>query len=99
MFSYITLDMAITYFYCMYQERKSSLENATFAHNSDVNRQQWENILSLESLSTDKSVCVDDRKEILVTHQLPWLSDTLNNFKKLLDEESMKGKSHWTKKA
>ena len=60
---------------------------------SDVNRQQWENILSFELMSTDESDYADDGKEILVTHQLSWYSDTVNNFKQLLDQESMKGKS------
>ena len=44
-------------------------------------------------MSSDESDCADDGKEILVNHQLPWLSDTVNNFKKLLDKENLKGKS------
>ena len=43
-------------------------------------------------MSTDESD-LDDGKEILVNHQLPWLSDTVNNFKQVLDQESLKGKS------
>ena len=44
-------------------------------------------------MSTDESDIDDAGKEILVNHQLPWLSDTVNNFKQVLDQESMKGKS------
>ena len=43
-------------------------------------------------MSTDESD-LDNGKEILVNHQLPWLSETVNNFKQILDQESLKGKS------
>lgn len=44
-------------------------------------------------MSTDESDFDDAGREILVNHQLPWLSDAVNNFKQVLDQESIKGKS------
>ena len=35
----------------------------------------------------------DDEKEILIIHQIPWLSDAVNDFKQTLDAEALKSKS------
>lgn len=75
------------------QERKSTLKKATFECDSDANRKEWDKILTLELMSSDESDVADDGKEILLTHKLPWLSDRVNSFKQILDQESMSGKS------
>lgn len=55
-------------------------------------RTQWKSILTIELMSSDESDYNDNGKEVLVSYQLPWLSDAVNNFKQVLDRESLKGK-------
>jgi len=44
-------------------------------------------------MSSDDSDCDDEGKEILVTRPLTWLSDSVQHFKRVLDEEIMKEKN------
>ena len=44
-------------------------------------------------MSSDESEIEEDGTEILINHKLNWLSDVVNNFKQMLDTESMKNKS------
>ena len=44
-------------------------------------------------MSSDESEVEEDGTECIITHRLPWLSDVVENFKRLLDEESVRMKS------
>ena len=50
-------------------------------------------MLILDYMSSDESGLDSDDNEILINRKLPWLSDTVQNFKDLLDGETMKSKS------
>lgn len=52
-----------------------------------------EKVLILEYMSSDESGFDDDNNKVLIKHKLPWLSDRVQNFKMILDEENMKSKS------
>ena len=41
---------------------------------------------------------IEDEKEVLIHHPIPWLSSTVQMFKKKLDEEVIKGKSPQAKR-
>ena len=44
-------------------------------------------------MSSNESDLDDNAVEILVTHQIPWLSESVNNFKQTLDAEALRSKS------
>ena len=73
------------------QERKIALSKASFPNTET--RKKWEAILIPDFTSTDESDNDDTDKEILINHQIPWLSEEVNNFKKLLDTEITKSKT------
>ena len=50
-------------------------------------------MLILDYMSSDESGFDNDNNEILINRKLPWLSDTVQNFKDLLDGETIKSKS------
>ena len=60
-------------------DRKVSFSKATFP--SETAMKGWEYALSVELMSSEESDYDDDGKEILIIHQIPWLSDTVNTFK------------------
>ena len=49
-------------------------------------------------MSSDESGFDDDNNEILINHKLPWLSDKVQNFMMLLDQETTKSKSPQAKR-
>ena len=73
-------------------ERKVALSKASFGANPET-REKWETILILDFTSSDESDNDDSDKEILINHQITWLSEEVNNFKKLLDMEITKSKT------
>ncbi|XP_065915539.1 uncharacterized protein [Dysidea avara] len=64
------------------QDRKASFTKATF--NDEAERKEWERVLTLDLMSSDESDFNDNAVEILVTHQIPWLSEIVNSFKQTL---------------
>jgi len=44
-------------------------------------------------MSSEESDLDEEGKEILIVHQIPWLSDTVNTFKHTLDTQALKLKS------
>ena len=47
----------------------------------------------MQIMSSDDSDYDDEGKEILVTRPLPWLSDSVQHFKHLLDQEILRFKN------
>ena len=45
-------------------------------------------------MSSDESAVEEDETEIIINHKLPWISDVMEDFKQLLDAESLQCKSH-----
>ena len=72
-------------------DRKASLSKASFT--SDSARKEWEDVLTVELMSSEESDVDEEGKEILIVHQIPWLSDTVNTFKRTLDAQALKLKS------
>ena len=52
-----------------------------------------EKVLNITFMSSDESEVEEDGTKCIITHTLPWLSDVVENFKRLLDEESVWMKS------
>lgn len=50
---------------------------------------KWESVLMFELTSTDEDD-YEDGKEILISHQISWLSNEVNNFKQVLHREILK---------
>ena len=73
-------------------EHKVALSKASFGVNPETT-EKWETILILDFTSSDESDHDDSDKEILINHQITWLSEEINNFKKLLDTEITKSKT------
>lgn len=73
------------------QERKIALNKASFE--DPEARKKWETILIVDFTSTDESDTDDSEKEVLINHPIPWLSNEVNNFKKLLDSEITQSKT------
>lgn len=63
--------------------------------NRDI--EQWKSVLKIEIISSDESEKEDD-EEILVVHPLPWLSDTVSQFKTRLDQEIVNSKTPQAKR-
>lgn len=73
------------------QERIAALKKASFTDNNE--KKQWEDILTVQIMSSDDSDVDDEGKEILVRKPLPWLSDSVQHLKQLLDPEILKQKT------
>ena len=58
---------------------------------------QWMSILKLETMSTDESD-VEDGEEVLVVHPLPWLSETICDLKRALDQQIRMSKTPQAKR-
>ena len=78
------------------QERKCSFEKSKYT--DDNSKEEWKNVLTLSCMSSDESGFDDDNNEILINHKLPWLSDRVQNFMMLLDQETTKSKSPQAKR-
>ena len=50
-------------------------------------------MLAFDYMSSDESDFDDDNNEILVNHKIPWLSQEVEDLKKLLDDHTLNAKS------
>ena len=66
------------------------LEKGSFDGGRDM--EQWKAILTIDLMSSDESAD-EEGEELLVTHPLPWLSDTVSQFKLSLDQQIMQSKT------
>ena len=94
---YITIATYVRFHLYIHAEAsrtKSCFKKASFDQDADPDetRKKWESILILDFISSDKSD-YEDGKEILINHQIAWLSAEVNNFKQVLDCKIMKTKS------
>lgn len=72
------------------QERKAVFEKATFKNDSE--KESWKSIMALEYMSSEESGC-DGEDEALICRPLPWLSATVQQFKRRLDLEIRNAKT------
>jgi len=59
---------------------------------SEEEKRAWNQITTLDFMSSEESG-TDDGEEIILTKPLPWLSSTVKNFFRKLDEAALLGKS------
>jgi len=60
-------------------DRKVLLSKASFT--SESARKEWEDVLTVELMSSKESNVGDNGKEILIVHRIPWLSDIVAHFR------------------
>ena len=72
------------------------LEKASFLTASD--KEKWVVVLCPQLTSSDESDIDDDGTEIIKRHALPWLSSCVDEFKRRIDDASLKDKSPQAKR-
>ena len=78
-----------------FTEGKQAFAKAVFRNEEE--KEKWSKALKMELMSSEESD-IEDEKEVLIHHPIPWLSSTVQTFKKKLDEEIIKGKSPQAKR-
>ena len=56
-------------------------------------KEKWKDILNITLMSSDESEMEEDGTEVVVNHQLPWLTDVIEDFKQMLDGETLQNKT------
>ena len=78
-----------------FKKRKSVFEKGSFKDNQE--KEKWRSVMCLEFMSSDESG-IDEDKEVIISHPLPWLSPSVQQLKKKLDDASFKNKSPQAKR-
>ena len=60
-------------------------------------KEQWQSILTVELMSSDESG-EEDGEEVLIVHPIPWLSDSVAQFKHSLDQQILSAKKPQAKR-
>lgn len=66
-------------------ERKAMMAKGKFKE-GERDMQVWKSLMTIEIMSSDESG-EEEGEEILLVHALPWLSETVTQFKMSLDHE------------
>ena len=65
---------------------------------SDADKDKWKVVLTPKLTSSDESGMDEDGKEVIQTHALPWLTSSVQDFKRRLDDAILKDKSPQAKR-
>ena len=56
-------------------------------------KEKWKDVLNITLMSSDESEIEEDGTDVIVNHKLPWLTDVVEDFKQMLDAETLQGKT------
>ena len=54
-------------------------------------KEKWKDVLNIILMSSDESEIEEDGTDVIVYHRLPWLTDVMEDFKQMLDTETLQG--------